>query len=77
MAIDHYTKFILTMLMVGVWVLAASIFFQPTPLQAFEEDANINIESVGGASVYGALPVEIEGVVRIEFDDEPVIVIED
>ncbi len=77
MTIDRYTKFILTMLMIGVWVLAASIFFQPTPLQAYEGESDINIERIGGASVYGALPVEIEGVVRIEFDTEPVFMLED
>ena len=76
MKIDNYTKFILTMLMVGVWVLAASIFFQPTPLQA-NEQADFNIASIGGSSIYGAIPVEIEGTVEIEFKNDPVFELSD
>jgi len=71
MNIDRYTKFMLTMLVVGVWALAAAIFFQPTPLQAFENN-DINIDRIGGSSVYGALPVEVEGTIKIEFAEDPV-----
>jgi len=74
MTLDRYTKIILTVLAVGIWVLAASIIFKPTPIQAFDT-SDINIDSVGGYSISDSLPIEIDGTVRIEFADEPVVII--
>jgi len=54
------------------------VFFSSfPPLFASGEQQDINIEQVGGSSIYGALPVEIEGTVRIEFEDGPVFTLED
>ncbi len=76
MQIDRYTKFMLTILTIGVWVLALAIFFSPTPLRALDE-GNINIESIGGSSIYGAIPVEVKGTVTIDFEDGPVFELQD
>lgn len=75
--IDRYTKAILTFLAIGVWALAGAIFFQPTPLQAFGDESDINIARIGGTSIYGAIPIEIHGSVTIDFEDEPVFVLEE
>ncbi len=77
MTIDRYTKVVLTLLMVGVWALAAAIFVGPMPLHATGDEQDVNIERIGGYMVSGALPVEIEGTVVIEFEDEPVFTLED
>jgi hypothetical protein len=77
MTIDRYTKFILTIIAIGIWTLAAAIFFQPSPIQATEEMQDINIERIGGSFISGAIPVEVQGTVTIEFDEEPVFAIED
>ena len=74
MTVDRYTKFILTTIAIGIWLLAAAIFFQPTPIQALGEDGDINIAQIGGSSIYGAIPVEIKRVVDVEVDflEDPV-----
>ena len=77
MTFDRYTKFILTTLTVGIWLLAAAVFFQPSPIQAYGDEGDVNIERIGGTSIYGAIPVEIDGTVKIEFDEEPVFVLEE
>ncbi len=77
MTIDRYTKFILTFIAIGIWVLAAAIFFQPTPINAYGDEGDINLDQLGGSYIYGALPVEIEGTVKIEFAEDPVFEIMD
>ncbi len=77
MQIDRYTKVILTLLTIGVWLLAVAIFIRPAPLQAYGDQQDINLEQIGGASIYGAIPVEVQGTVRIELENGPVFVLEE
>lgn len=77
MTIDRYTKFILTIIAIGIWTLAAAIFFQPAPIRATEEMQDVNIDRIGGYTLSDTIPVEIEGTVVIEFDEDPVFTIED
>ncbi len=65
MKTDTYTKAILTI----IAIVLVGIFFQNTnwirPVQASSGTIDVNIESVGGYSTYGTVPVSISDEIEV------------
>ncbi|MBU0899169.1 MAG: hypothetical protein KKB03_04230 [Nanoarchaeota archaeon] len=69
---DRYSKFILSMIAVGIWVLAFAIFFQPTPIEAYgaqevkivgwstDDIVKVDLKKIGGMTHWVALPIPVE-----------------
>jgi len=62
MKIDTYTKFILTIIAVALWVLVFKAYFITNNVQAANEIIDVNIKQIDGKRVYKVLDVNIEKV---------------
>jgi len=59
--LDIYTKIILTIIAISLLVIAIEGLFQPRGLSAGGPVSDVNISHVGGRSVFGSLPVKLDG----------------
>lgn len=60
---DRYSKFILTVIALGLWALVIALFLQPIPVRA-----QYGVQQVEVVGWYVYTPIEVEAATPIEVD---------
>ena len=68
---DCYSKFILSVIAIGIWFLAFAVFTQPAPIEAYGAQevkitgwstdviVQVDLKKIGGRAYYAAMPISV------------------
>ena len=69
---DRYSKFILSVIAIGIWFLAFAVFTQPAPIEAYDAQevkivgwstddiVKVDLKKIGGITHWMAKPIPVK-----------------